>query len=558
MDLGIDGLEWKRVIGHGGFGTVHLAHDADHGRDVAVKVLTPLADDDERRRFDRERRLMGQLSDHPNIVTIHTSGVSATESPYLVMEHVTGGSLMDRYTESPLRWTEVVEIGRSLADALTEAHSIGILHRDIKPQNVLIGRDDRAMLTDFGIAVAATDFSMRGTVSATPAFAPPELLNGRPADERGDVYSLAATLHACLTGDGPYSTKGQPVLTVLNRIANEPVPTVDRPDVPPALTDLLRRALDKDPDQRPPTMAAFATELATVADAPDPAMTTTIEGTPPPPDHDEIEQITPDDDSRRRRRPVLLTLAAAAVVVTLIGALIIGRADDSEPIALGPGTGATSTSSATTTAPETTTATPETSTTTATTTTTTPTTTTPTTETTVVAAAPRIRTPSNPPPTAPPPTSPPPTSPPPTSPPPTSPPPTTSPLPTTTAPAVQTVAVPDVAGLGIGDARARLSGAGFVVDSAPACSNGIAQTTAPAPGTQLEPGSLVTLAIAPCIVPNYVGLRLDDAIAISRSIDGLTISWPDFCDDVVLGQSIAGGTGVARGTNIALTLTPCG
>ncbi len=568
MDLGIEGLEWKRVIGHGGFGTVHLAHDVDHGRDVAVKVLTPLADDDERRRFDRERRLMGKLSDHPNIVTIHTSGISGTESPYLVMEHVTGGSLMDRYTESPLPWREVVDIGRSLADALTEAHAIGILHRDIKPQNVLVGRDGRAMLTDFGIAVASTDISMRDTISATPAFAPPELLNGRPADERGDVYSLAATLHACLTGDGPYSTKGQPVLTVLSRIANDPVPTVERPDVPPELTDLLRRALDKDPAVRPATMTAFAAELDAVADAPDPNMTAAVALAPPPPTTDEPDAPpdagpnVPGGTGRRRRR--VIVLAATVAVVVVVGIAVTRDPDDGtivdfDPInatsstiesASGPSTTAT-----TTTSPETTTSTSTSSTTTTTTT-----------EITVGAAAPNTpgaapppRNPSpqptSPPATSPPPTSPPATSPPPTSPPSTSPPPTSPPP---TEPPVQTVTVPNVGGLGVGDARAQLSAAGLVVDSAPACSNGVAQTTSPGPGTVVEQGSIVSLAIAPCIVPNYVGLRLDDAIAVSRSIDGLTISWPDFCDDVVLGQSIAAGSGVARGTNIALTLTPCG
>ncbi|MEO1061354.1 MAG: PASTA domain-containing protein [Actinomycetota bacterium] len=123
---------------------------------------------------------------------------------------------------------------------------------------------------------------------------------------------------------------------------------------------------------------------------------------------------------------------------------------------------------------------------------------------------------------------------------------------------MQTISIPNVAGLGVGNARATLQDAGLVVNSAPACSNGVAQTTIPGPGTAVEPGSIIDLAIAPCIVPNYVGLRLDDAIAISRSIDGLFISWPDFCDDVVLGQSIAAGAGVARGTTIQLTLTPCG
>ncbi|MEM9713183.1 MAG: protein kinase [Actinomycetota bacterium] len=479
MDLGIEGLEWREVVGHGGFGTVHLAHDVDHGRDVAVKVLGPLADEDEERRFDRERRLMGQLSAHPNIVTIHTSGVSALGVPYLVMEYVTGGSLADRFEAGALDPAEVVEIGIALADALGDAHEAGILHRDIKPPNILMGRGDTPMLTDFGIASAASDLSMRDTISATPAYAPPEVLNGREVDERGDVYSLAATLHACLTGDGPYSASGQPVLTVLNRIANDPVPMVDRDDVPAGLTTLLHRCLSKDPDERPIDMAAFRSELAAVdldepphvaappgpdgdplatnavgggaAAGTDPLATNAVAGAAPPPTNAGDQPVgspTPAaaDDDGGRRRGLALAGATAAVVAVIVGVILLaGGGSDSDDVEAA---GASTEDTALTTTPETdptdtVVAASDTTTTTETESTTT-TTTTPVTTTTeadsdsiasgggggsgVVSPPPTSPPPSSPPPTSPPPTSPPPTSPPPTSPPPTSPPPTQPPV----------------------------------------------------------------------------------------------------------------------------------
>ncbi|MEM9037646.1 MAG: protein kinase [Actinomycetota bacterium] len=616
MDLGIEGLEWREVIGHGGFGTVHLAHDADHGRDVAVKVLAPLADEREERRFDRERRIMGQLSAHPNIVTIHTSGVSALGVPYLVMEYVTGGSLADRSEQGALDPAEVIAIGTALADALGEAHAAGILHRDIKPPNILMGRSNLPLLTDFGIASASSDLSMRDTVSATPAYAPPEVLTGREVDERGDVYSLAATLHACLTGEGPYSTSGQPVLTVLNRIANDPVPMIDRDDVPAGLTTLLHRSLSKEPDERPPTMAAFRDELAAIdldeppyvapppmddatgdplataavtggaaTDPSDPQATSSVGGItpPPPPDTGEQPVISPppepipataaEEDDGGRRTGILLLGAAAVILVIAAIVLLTGGSDDGDDVEAG-GAATDETAATTTEAGSTSTvvAASDTTTTTETDSTTTTTSTPETTTTTEAGSSGGSRTPGittpavttpavtvPPPETSPPATSPPATNPPETSPPP--PPPTTA-APTTAPPPPPTtqalVTVPNVSGLSIPDARGTLQNAGFVVNSAPACSNGIAQGTSPFAGEAVAPGSTIDLAIAPCIVPNYVGLRLPDAIALSQSIDGLTISWPNHCDNLVLGQSIGAGAGVARGTNITLTLpTEC-
>jgi Protein kinase domain/PASTA domain len=482
MELGIDGLEWQAVIGHGGFGTVHRAHDDDHGRDVAVKLLHAVADEDGRRRFDRERRLMGTLSAHPNIVTVHTSGITASGVPYLVMEYVTGGSLADRIAAGPMEWPRVVAIGVALADALALAHDGGIAHRDIKPENILISADGRPMLTDFGIAVAASDVSLRDTISATPAYAPPELLGGQEADARSDIYSLGATLYACLVGHRPYGGDGEAVLTVLTRIANDPVPVIDDPEVPDALRALVADTMAKGPAERPADMRELARRLEAVGDGAEAspvAAVTPAAGVPVSP-----PEPAPAPD---RSLAIGLGLLGTAVVVVVVAVVLLMSGGDD-----GGGAGPASSVAVTSTAP----ATSEAST-------------------------------------------------------------TAAPATTVAAPAVPAIAVPAVDGRSIGDARAALEDVGLVVSNRPACSNGVARGTEPPAGTELDGGAAVELVVDPCIVPGFVGLTLDEAVAAVEEIDGLGVSWPDHCDDVVLGQTPEPGTVVERGTEIALDLMPC-
>ena len=258
-DLGIEGMTVVEMIGRGGFGAVYRVRDETHGREVAVKVLPALLDDSARRQFDRERRAMGVLSDHPGIGTVHTSGFTTHGEPYIAMQLMRGGSLADRIAKGPMPVGEALSIGAAMADALQAAHEAGVLHLDVKPENILFTSHGEPKLVDFGIATLADDTRATSTIRATPAFAAPEVLEGQPATPAADVYSLGVTLYAAIAGQAPFA--GDSMLTVLRRIAVEPVPVIDRPDVPAPVVDLLHRAMDKSPAGRPASMAAFAAEL---------------------------------------------------------------------------------------------------------------------------------------------------------------------------------------------------------------------------------------------------------------------------------------------------------
>jgi len=272
-DPAIDGLSSFAVIGRGGFSTVYAARDDKFNRLVAVKVLHDL-DDQGRRWFDREQALMGELSDHPNIITPFRSGHTGDGSPYMVMELVAGGSLEDRLRRhGPLPWDEVVGYGIEVSDALEHAHQAGVLHRDLKPANILASRRG-AKLTDFGIAAIRSATSTASELALTLAHCPPEAFaHGRDErDERSDVYSLASTLLTLIAGRPPFDAAPTPdgaspadsTPAYLLRIADQAVPRLGPDRAPAALDDLLATAMAKDPNQRPPSAAAFGAALRSV------------------------------------------------------------------------------------------------------------------------------------------------------------------------------------------------------------------------------------------------------------------------------------------------------
>ena len=212
LDLGIQGLSEYKEIGSGGFATVYSAFEADAGRTVAVKVLSSV-DERGRRRFDRERRTMGQTTAHDNIVTMFRSGYTDPGNrPYLVMEHMSGGSLQDRLEAmGPLSTREAVELIMPVARGLGFAHTTGILHKDIKPGNILISATGAPKLSDFGIA-AVRDATGTSQVAFSLAYTAPETFDSTrsvdgevidPRDERSDLYSLAVTLYALIGGAPP-------------------------------------------------------------------------------------------------------------------------------------------------------------------------------------------------------------------------------------------------------------------------------------------------------------------------------------------------------------------
>ncbi|MEW9528033.1 protein kinase [Microbispora sp. NPDC049125] len=274
-------------IGRGGMGVVWRAHDDLLDRPVAVKeVLYHPADDEDREAFNRrtirEARAAGRI-DHPNVVIVHDV-IEEDGRPWIVMQLVKSRSLGQVLREhGPLVPERVAAIGLQVLDALRTAHAAGVLHRDVKPENVLIGADNRVVLTDFGIAMMLEEpgLTMTGAISGTPAFIPPERLNGLPATPESDLWSLGATLYAAVEGRPPFD-RNSPVATMAAVLHDEPDPPRRAGPLTPVLEGLLR----KDPVMRlDATEASDLLNAALAADAharPAPASSPSY-GAPPGP-----------------------------------------------------------------------------------------------------------------------------------------------------------------------------------------------------------------------------------------------------------------------------------
>ena len=259
----------ERPLGLGGMATVYLGRDLALDRAVALKVLAEeLAGDKAfRDRFLREARLAARLV-HPNVVQVYDVGED-DRGPFIVMEYVEGGTLADelrRRTRLPA--AEVVEIGIQLCSALEAAHAERLVHRDIKPQNILLRPDGRVKVADFGIArsLAATRHTELGTVLGTAAYLAPEQARGEPVTAAADIYSLGVVLYELLTGRAPVIADTLPEL-ILKREQGAITPPGELADVPPALEAVVMRCLALRPEYRPVSAAALAYELAnTVGD----------------------------------------------------------------------------------------------------------------------------------------------------------------------------------------------------------------------------------------------------------------------------------------------------
>lgn len=293
-ELALEGFEDFVEIGRGGFGVVYRANDPALSRTVAIKVLTAQLDSTNQRRFDRERQALGSLSGHPNIVTVHASGFLSDGRPYILMEFLPGGSLADRLEAGPVPWSETVEIGIKVAGALERAHRSGVLHRDIKPENVLMSEFGEPKLGDFGIArVADSTVTRAGSVSASVAHAPPEILNGDPASEASDVYSLGSTLYTLLAG-GPAFVRDtdETMVPVYARIATEPVPDLRARDVPDPVCAVVEDAMAKNVDQRISSGAELRERLVAARAAVSSSDHAATTAPPPAP----VEQAEVEDD----------------------------------------------------------------------------------------------------------------------------------------------------------------------------------------------------------------------------------------------------------------------
>jgi hypothetical protein len=284
----IDGYDELELIGKGGFSYVFSAHQKDFNRRVALKVLTfGLADERERRSFERECRAMGLVSQHPHIVTVFNAAFTATKQPVIVMELYSGGTMGERQKrEGRLPVAVVLETGVKIAGALQTAHDRGLLHRDIKPQNLFISEFGEPALGDFGISTLDDERSISGGGGLTVHYAPPEVLEGAPATAISDVYSFAATLYTLLEGARPFAPRGgarQSVAELARRIMLEAPPQVRRTDAPRALGELLARTMSKSPDERPPSAARFGQELQRIQGELGLPVTALPLAAPPPP-----------------------------------------------------------------------------------------------------------------------------------------------------------------------------------------------------------------------------------------------------------------------------------
>lgn len=264
----VPGLTGLEVLARGGYATVYMAQQSSVGRPVAVKVEhRALGTEDDQRRFLREAHAAGRMSGHPHVVDLFDAGVTADGHPYLIME-LCAGTYADRMTRAPLPPAEVRDVGVKIADALSDAHAMGVVHRDVKPANILESRFGEPSLADFGLAVLteSRDSSLALDV-LTPAYAPPELFrHGTAPSAAADVYALAASLYAMLRGGPPrWREDSMPTLVALIALFNEPVP--DLPGVGSLLVDVLRAGMANEPAQRP-SAARFRDELAALpADA---------------------------------------------------------------------------------------------------------------------------------------------------------------------------------------------------------------------------------------------------------------------------------------------------
>jgi len=265
-------------LGEGGMGAVYLAEDLHLARRVAIKFLTS-TDHHYRARFIREARAVSALS-HPNIAMVHDYGETSTGQPFIVMEYVKGKSLSDLLDEG-LTLTRSVEIVSAIAEALGEAHQLGIVHRDIKPSNVLVNERGQAKVLDFGLVKhlfeppssevdldAKTIYSTQtrsDVIVGTPLYLSPEQATGKSIDGRSDLFALGALLYECMTGQSAFS--GGSVLEIGAQIIHvtPPPPSKINPAVTPALDRVTLKALEKKVDARYQTAAEFLKDLKAAA-----------------------------------------------------------------------------------------------------------------------------------------------------------------------------------------------------------------------------------------------------------------------------------------------------
>jgi eukaryotic-like serine/threonine-protein kinase len=328
----------ENVLGGGGMALVYRAHDEELDRPVAIKVLADnlAADEAFRRRFLREARLAASLA-HPNVVRVYDSG-EADGRPFIIMEYVEGETLADVLSRrGRLSPTEAVELALQVCSGLEHAHRAGLVHRDIKPQNLLIRGDGTVKIVDFGIARSAqgTRLTETGSVLGTAAYLAPEQALGEEVTPAADVYALGVVLYELLAGRTPHTP--ETLTQFLVRGQEQPIPELRElaPEVPEALEDVVMRCLARMPEYRPSSAAALAAdltatsaELPTAALGPDAAAEAETETRPTGPTRVADPTETRIRSSARRPRAAMLAVGAVALALVVGGWLAFS--DDSE------------------------------------------------------------------------------------------------------------------------------------------------------------------------------------------------------------------------------------
>ncbi len=283
IDRTLGGCHITRELARGGMSTIYLAEQTSLGRSVALKVMSQnlLGDPTFMARFSREVATTARLQ-HPHIIPVYDFG-QQDGVPYIVMAYVPGGSLEDLLASGPLSLDEAARIIRQVAAALDYAHTQGIIHRDVKPANILLDAERNAVLSDFGIAklLAATQSITKDDLVGTPSYLAPELISdSATASPAVDVYGLGVTLYRMLTGVLPFPART--AVQMMWAHVNEPAPpvTTQRPDLPSGVDQVLQKALAKTPDARYASAAALADDLEAVSLGIAPAI---AEAAPPPP-----------------------------------------------------------------------------------------------------------------------------------------------------------------------------------------------------------------------------------------------------------------------------------